>query len=132
MAEVHGREVGLLFGDAVIETDDFPARVPIGISTKPELLAALQQVLELPDYFGANWDALEECLRDLSWLSAHRVVLLHGDIPLANDRAQASAYVAILDAAVAYWLHRGERRLVAMFPNESRAMIEDLLSVNRV
>jgi RNAse (barnase) inhibitor barstar len=30
-----------------------------------ELFEALSSALELPDFFGRNWDALEECLRDL-------------------------------------------------------------------
>lgn len=29
-----------------------------------ELFDALASALELPDYFGRNWDALDECLRD--------------------------------------------------------------------
>ena len=34
---------------------------------KASLLAALGRELNLPDYYGDNWDALEECLADLSW-----------------------------------------------------------------
>ncbi|MFJ9714240.1 barstar family protein [Streptomyces sp. NPDC101234] len=32
--------------------------------------------LRLPDYFGWNWDALSDCLRDLKWLSADHHVLI--------------------------------------------------------
>ncbi|MFK0252646.1 barstar family protein [Streptomyces sp. NPDC090445] len=32
--------------------------------------------LRLPDYFGWNWNALYDCLRDLNWLPADRHVLI--------------------------------------------------------
>jgi hypothetical protein len=35
------------------------------ISDGPALLKALGQALAFPAYYGANWDAAEECLRDL-------------------------------------------------------------------
>ncbi|HEY2110655.1 MAG TPA: barstar family protein [Dongiaceae bacterium] len=35
------------------------------ISDGPALLKALGQALTFPPYYGANWDAAEECLRDL-------------------------------------------------------------------
>ena len=34
-------------------------------ATKESLLAAIAEALALPDYFGQNWDALEESLLDL-------------------------------------------------------------------
>ncbi|MGW7452735.1 barstar family protein [Streptomyces sp. NPDC054787] len=32
--------------------------------------------LRLPDYFGWNWNALSDCLRDLKWLSSDHCVLI--------------------------------------------------------
>ncbi|HVG25363.1 MAG TPA: barstar family protein [Thermoanaerobaculia bacterium] len=44
-------------------------------ATKDELLAAIAEALVLPDYFGNNWDALEECLQDLEY-DGHSLVLV--------------------------------------------------------
>lgn len=35
------------------------------IKDGPDLLAALGRALAFPPYYGQNWDAAEECLRDL-------------------------------------------------------------------
>lgn len=42
---------------------------------KDDLLAALAIALKLPDWFGNNWDALIDCLCDLSWKPAPGYVL---------------------------------------------------------
>jgi hypothetical protein len=46
--------------------------------------------LRLPDYFGWNWDALSDCLRDLKWLSADHCVLIidAADEALPGDLAE--------------------------------------------
>ncbi|WP_335516668.1 barstar family protein [Bacillus sp. JJ864] len=36
--------------------------------------------MEFPDYFGRNWSAFDECINDLSWLSAQGYVLFISDI----------------------------------------------------
>ncbi|NGO14227.1 hypothetical protein G5C60_43210 [Streptomyces sp. HC44] len=47
-----------------------------GVSDKPGLMAACATALRLPDWFGANWDALADCLADLEWWPARRGRLL--------------------------------------------------------
>lgn len=46
------------------------------ISTKEQLLASIAEAMCFPDYFGGNWDALDECLRDMEWLPASGYLLI--------------------------------------------------------
>jgi RNAse (barnase) inhibitor barstar len=46
------------------------------VRSKPSLLAALAKALDLPDWFGHNWDALQDCLMDLSWRPAPGYVVV--------------------------------------------------------
>lgn len=39
-----------------------------GARDKHTLLARIADALEFPQWFGHNWDALADCLSDLSWL----------------------------------------------------------------
>jgi RNAse (barnase) inhibitor barstar len=102
--------------------------LPLGIRTKGALFDELAQRLRFPDYFGANWDALWECIRDLSWLPAGPVVLKHSDLPLANDVPNLKTYLSILrDTVEKKWSGSRGRDLVVVFPPETREQVEWLV-----
>jgi hypothetical protein len=97
------------------------ARVPAGTRGKRELLSLLARQLSFPDYFGFNWDALDDCLRDLSWLPAgKRVVIVHESLPL-RDADQRRVYLDVLQRAVSAWPPGEEHVLVAIFPARARS-----------
>jgi hypothetical protein len=44
------------------------------VHNKEELLRQLFIKLRFPDYFGFNWDALYDCLRDFDWLEQENCI----------------------------------------------------------
>jgi RNAse (barnase) inhibitor barstar len=87
---------------------------------KRDLFRALASELKFPRYFGHNWDALEECLKDLSWLGDQSsVVVVHKYIPLANEQ-QRTTYIDILRHA------QVNQRLPVrvVFPRSGQSQIE--------
>jgi hypothetical protein len=73
--------------------------------TPANLFAEFARVLEFPDYFGHNWDALEECLADLEWLPAKGYILLIIDAGcvLPDDEAEYETFLEILRDAGEAW-----------------------------
>ena len=100
--------------------------VPAGIRSKTALLQILGAGLRFPDYYGVNWDACEECIRDLSWLQESNVTIRHTDLPLAGDAAAAKTYLAILNDVVGKLTSRSPHRLVVVFPPGLQTEIESL------
>ena len=76
------------------DIDDLILAAPQGITArvvrgqrctdKERTLQEWAAALQFPSYFGGNWDALEECLEDLSWLGTDTAVVFvtHADAVL--------------------------------------------------
>jgi len=73
--------------------------------TTSGLFQEFAQALDFPDYFGHNWDALEECLADLEWLPAKGYILLITDAEavLPQDEEEYETFLEILDDAGEAW-----------------------------
>lgn len=63
------------------------------------------RALEFPDYFGHNWDALEECLADLGWLPAKGYVVLitEAQSVIPGDDEEYETLLEILNDAGEAW-----------------------------
>ncbi len=92
---------------ALLEADGWIVVVIDGerIDGKGALLAELARQMAFPDYFGGNWDALQDCLTDLSWLpAAGYLVILQAMEALRNRHPDDLATACeILAAAVDRW-----------------------------
>lgn len=101
------------------------ARIPAGIDSKTALFRALVPALALPDYFGVNWDALEECLKDLSWIDKRAVAIVHEDLP-ALQKKELTTYLSILSDSAAGWKEGEEHALVVVFPAKAEKALRAL------
>jgi RNAse (barnase) inhibitor barstar len=81
-----------------------------GIADKAALMTRLQDALHFPEWFGGNWDALEDCLTDMSWSEGTGYVLLvQGGADLRRKQKPLfDTLVDVLKSAADYW--RGEER----------------------
>lgn len=86
-------------GDAVFPLDGAK------IASKDALLRQLASAMEFPDYFGNNWDSLEECLRDLQWLSARGYVIqfANADRFIEACPSDSRVFLQIIDSASRHW-----------------------------
>ncbi|MFH1604871.1 MAG: barstar family protein [Pseudomonadota bacterium] len=86
-------------------------RVDIGhVHDKQGFTALLAKALAFPDWFGDNWDALEDCLGDLSWHAAPGFVLLleHAKHFGAGHRQEFNTAIEVLDGAAQFWQEQGK------------------------
>jgi hypothetical protein len=90
-------------------------RVPAEFPDTKALLSWYAEALEFPDYFGMNWDAMDECLGDLSWISERKVVLHHSTVPLYAHPKEQEIYLDVLARAVLDWKPGEEHELVVAF-----------------
>jgi RNAse (barnase) inhibitor barstar len=96
--------------------------VPSGLENKEALLAFLARAVPFPDYFGYNWDALEECLADWGEKETPKIALVHQDIPLFNASTDQRIYLEILATAA-----RDSKSLTVFFPPKYRPHISAIL-----
>jgi hypothetical protein len=87
-----------------------------GVSTKAAFLDCCAAALQFPAGFGRNWDALADCLEDLSWQPAGGIVVhWHGGGVFARRASDdCEAALEIFDTATNYWLEKSRLMLVLL------------------
>lgn len=88
--------------EALAGEDILLARVDL----RAPVFDAFSAALGFPSWFGRNWDALEDCLTDLSWREAPGyLLLLEGGAGLKDQ--ERGLLVDVLGAAARFWASQG-------------------------
>lgn len=109
------------------ESGSLSVTVSARVRSKRRLMRELREGLKLPWYFGENWDALEECLRDRSWLPpGTTIVLRHESLPLRQGTQTQRDYLGLL-RDLCRELNAERVWLSVEFPASCRADVERAL-----
>jgi RNAse (barnase) inhibitor barstar len=97
------------------------ARISLkGVQGKEQLVQAIAQALGFPEWFGGNWDALEDCLTDLSWRVADgHVFVFEAFEAVLND--DLGILIDVLASSAEFWAARG-KPFFAVFIDPDRAL----------
>lgn len=115
------------FDIAMLQAGDvLCVRMPTTLKGKEPLLAWYAQALRLPAYFGHNWDALDECLRDLGWIEERIIVISHDCLPALTSE-DSQTYLQLLSDTEAYWRGESGHEFFAVFNYELKNEIEGVL-----
>jgi RNAse (barnase) inhibitor barstar len=104
----------------------FYVRIDPAISTSTELFNAFYYLFWFPGYFGFNWDALYDCLRDLSWIPYRKVVIVHEGIPNI-PKNELVIYLELLCDVALDWKGSEDRELEIFFVGVDRLLIEAII-----
>jgi len=80
------------------------------VQDKADFLNRIAQALSFPDWFGMNWDALNDCLGDLDWLPAktgYVLIFENSDDFRLSLPHEFKVTTAILQTAAEYWKSKG-------------------------
>ncbi len=96
-------------------SENLVAIVPAGIRLREKLFSVLSKELKFPSYFGRNWDALHDCLRDFWWADIFQITVIHRDIP-AIGAHPTRIYLDVLACCVEDWKPGEDHQLSVVFP----------------
>ena len=88
-----------------------------------DVFDAMARALDFPDWFGRNWDALEDSLSDLSWRKGEGHVLLLRSYPTGDE---LGVLTDVLRAVAEYWAGRGKPFFAVYLDPQKRLQLPDL------
>ena len=95
----------------------------VAIEAAAKHFEAIAKALAFPDWFGANWDALEDSLSDLSWRKGAGHVLVFRSHPAGDDRG---VLIDVLGSAAQYWAARGKPFFAVFIDPDRKLGLSDL------
>jgi len=106
----------------------YVAFISSDISNIKDLFKEYYKKLNFPGYFGHNWNALIDCLRDFEWMNQKRILIIHKALPNLNSN-DLKNYIEVLDIVLRDLNSRGnDYELVIIFPQSVKEIIDKIRS----
>jgi len=115
-----------------IKKNDYVIFISNNLRSKEALINEFAKQGQFPKYFGKNWDALEECLRNLYWINKKRIIIIHKGIPLLNSEKDLKLYLEILNDVAIEWRSDSSHEVIIIFSKDLQKQIKSLLRSNKI
>ena len=109
--------------DAIVEAARGSELDVVGIDARENLFDSMARALGFPDWFGRNWDALEDVLGDLSWRKGDGHVLVFNRYPAGEE---LGILLDVLRTCAEYWAGRGKPFFGVLVDPEKKLALPDL------
>jgi len=121
---------GFLFTNDEItcEQDTFYARLYPRIQSTKELFYSLYYTCWFPEYFGFNWNALDELIMDYSWIKENNIIVRHISLPKIPYK-ELVLYINSLACSFKYF-SEGDKNVSYVFSVDDRIEVVDILLKN--
>jgi len=103
-----------MIAKAHADDDTCVCLIPKGIETTNEVIEYLTIGLRFPDYYGRNWNALDDSLDDLPWLHEKNILIIHEEFPKIPEK-QLNYYIDTLKTASDFWKQDGRKTFTVLF-----------------
>ena len=95
------------------------------VTQKSALLRRIAAALGFPAWFGENWDALEDCLTDLSWREGEGHVLAFEGFQFLPGE-ELGELIEVMMSAAQFWAGRGAPFFAVFIDPDRSLMLADL------
>ena len=109
--------------DAILEATRGSGLDVVAIDARENLFDSLERALDFPDWFGRNWDALEDVLGDLSWRKGDGHVLVFQSYPAGEE---LGILLDVLRSSAEYWAGRGKPFFAVLVDPDKKLALPDL------
>ena len=109
--------------ETILETTRGSGLDVVAIDAEKNLFDSMARTLGFPDWFGRNWDALEDVLGDLSWRKADGHVLVFNRYPAGEE---LGILLDVLRTSAEYWAGRGKPFFAVLVDPDKKLALPDL------
>lgn len=81
------------------------------IKSKHHFLRKMREFFEFPTYFGNNFDALDECMRDLSWFCQDDVIIEFYNLDRIDSHQLREFIQECLVGYKEYWENNNKKKI---------------------
>lgn len=108
---VYSLEIGQIHNSEEAIVAQIPA-----VFSKQELTDYYGKELNIPDYWGNNWDELVDDLRDLNWIKTRNIHIIHENLSYLPDK-DLSVYLSIVYVIAMFWRQYPSTHHITFFFN---------------